>query len=139
MCVWNTTSSVARLGQEYLQMACQGHKIFHVSVCVSNMTIVHRYDDTDHHIFKTLETQHKGDFYNASASLEVPECGPRQPWHDIHRYPLNIFPLFQVCAENKNNDLSLLKQVACNCSCYRVSFYSRTFHTVRSRAVRLGT
>ena len=72
------------------------------------MAIVHRYDDTDHHIFKTLETEHKGDFYNASASLEVPECGPRQPWHDIHRYPLNIFsPVLSLCRKQGKRFVSL--------------------------------
>ncbi|XP_071551943.1 uncharacterized protein [Panulirus ornatus] len=42
-----------------------------------------RYDTPEHELFKTLQTLHKGDFYNGVATTTC-ECGPRQPWHDIH-------------------------------------------------------
>ncbi|GBG72658.1 hypothetical protein CBR_g12231 [Chara braunii] len=44
-----------------------------------------RFDTPDHHLFRTLDTWHKDDFYQGNfpgASLE--QGGPRQPWHDIH-------------------------------------------------------
>ena len=42
-----------------------------------------RWDTPGHHLFKSLRTTHKGDFYNNSASVS-PRVGPRQPWHDVH-------------------------------------------------------
>ena len=42
-----------------------------------------RYDTPDHPLFKTLDAQHKSDFYNNIVSTNS-QSGPRQPWHDIH-------------------------------------------------------
>jgi len=43
-----------------------------------------RWDNRRHPLFSTLETDHKGDFYNGCTAGASTEVGPRQPWHDIH-------------------------------------------------------
>lgn len=42
-----------------------------------------RYDTPDHHLFSTLDREHKDDFYNNLVNTNA-QSGPRQPWHDIH-------------------------------------------------------
>lgn len=42
-----------------------------------------RWDTPEHDLFRTLKDLHSGDFYNNCVTT-TPECGPRQPWHDIH-------------------------------------------------------
>ena len=42
-----------------------------------------RWDTPDHFLYASMNTYHKQDFYNRSASVSA-EAGPRQPWHDIH-------------------------------------------------------
>ena len=42
-----------------------------------------RYDTPSHDLFKTLQNDHQGDFYNGCVDT-TEEFGPRQPWHDIH-------------------------------------------------------
>mmetsp|Transcript_40049 Transcript_40049/g.63321 ORF Transcript_40049/g.63321 Transcript_40049/m.63321 type:complete len:831 (-) Transcript_40049:151-2643(-) len=41
-----------------------------------------RWDDQNHSLFRTLQHEHKEDFHNPWAVSS--ECGPREPWHDIH-------------------------------------------------------
>merc|ERR1719341_2113349 len=43
-----------------------------------------RYDTPEHHIFKTLKTDHNDDFRNSNAKSTPATTGPREPWHDIH-------------------------------------------------------
>jgi len=43
-----------------------------------------RYDDATHPLFSTLETTHKGDFYQRGLATADPRAGPRQAWHDVH-------------------------------------------------------
>ena len=43
-----------------------------------------RYDTPEFHLFKTLTTLHKGDYYNNCIVGGLASVGPRQPWHDIH-------------------------------------------------------
>ena len=43
-----------------------------------------RYDTPDHELFKTLLTEHNGDFRNSDSKGISPMQGPREPWHDIH-------------------------------------------------------
>jgi phospholipase D1/2 len=43
-----------------------------------------RWDNSKHPLFRTLQTDHKGDCYNGCFPVDVDEVGPRQPWHDIH-------------------------------------------------------
>jgi len=46
-----------------------------------------RYDSPEFQLFKTLKTDHKGDFHSKCfPDLDVGHelIGPRQPWHDIH-------------------------------------------------------
>ena len=40
-----------------------------------------RYDTPEFHLFKTLNTVHKGDFYNNCIVGAAENVGPRQPWH----------------------------------------------------------
>nr|ADM21349.1 phospholipase D [Chorispora bungeana] len=41
-------------------------------------------DDTPQHpLFKTLQTDHKGDYHNPTFTGNVSGC-PREPWHDLH-------------------------------------------------------
>ncbi|KAJ4782129.1 Phospholipase D [Rhynchospora pubera] len=42
-----------------------------------------RYDNPAHHLFRTLDTIHKDDFYNPNFK-KVDNQGPREPWHDLH-------------------------------------------------------
>lgn len=42
-----------------------------------------RWDTPDHQLFSTLDKEHKDDFRNLFIAVS-PECGPRQPWHDVH-------------------------------------------------------
>ncbi|KAJ3686415.1 hypothetical protein LUZ61_015579 [Rhynchospora tenuis] len=42
-----------------------------------------RFDTPTHHLFSTLDTIHKDDYYNPNFA-EVDTRGPRQPWHDLH-------------------------------------------------------
>eukprot|EP00475_Leptophrys_vorax_P010817 TRINITY_DN1738_c0_g2_i1.p1 TRINITY_DN1738_c0_g2~~TRINITY_DN1738_c0_g2_i1.p1 ORF type:complete len:822 (-),score=225.05 TRINITY_DN1738_c0_g2_i1:60-2525(-) len=42
-----------------------------------------RYDDTRYSLFRTINSDHKGDSDNHCFAVD-PECGPRQPWHDLH-------------------------------------------------------
>ena len=37
-----------------------------------------------HPLFRTLQSQHKGDAYGKCFKVNIAEHGPRQPWHDIH-------------------------------------------------------
>jgi len=43
-----------------------------------------RFDTPEHHIFKTLKTDHNDDFRNSNAKSTPETTGPREPWHDIH-------------------------------------------------------
>jgi phospholipase D1/2 len=43
-----------------------------------------RYEDGTYPLFRTLQTDHKDDFYNGCAAVTAATGGPRQPWHDIH-------------------------------------------------------
>ena len=44
-----------------------------------------RYDTPEFELFKSLLTEHDGDFYQKMVTSPVdPKQGPRQPWHDIH-------------------------------------------------------
>eukprot|EP00475_Leptophrys_vorax_P010816 TRINITY_DN1738_c0_g1_i1.p1 TRINITY_DN1738_c0_g1~~TRINITY_DN1738_c0_g1_i1.p1 ORF type:complete len:823 (-),score=224.71 TRINITY_DN1738_c0_g1_i1:24-2492(-) len=43
-----------------------------------------RYDDTRYSLFRTLGDEHKGDSANNCFTTVNPECGPREPWHDLH-------------------------------------------------------
>lgn len=43
-----------------------------------------RYDTPNHSLFVTLKTAHQSDFYNGCLPDATSECGPREPWHDIH-------------------------------------------------------
>lgn len=44
-----------------------------------------RYEDGTYPLFRTLQSDHRDDFYNGCAAAGVnAETGPRQPWHDIH-------------------------------------------------------
>merc|ERR1711862_864550 len=45
-----------------------------------------RWDTFEHPLFRTLFTDHKGDFYNRTDKATTKEVGPRQPWNDIHMY-----------------------------------------------------
>lgn len=42
-----------------------------------------RWDNQKHPLFRSLQTTHKGDTYTKCFKTSN-ECGPRQPWHDIH-------------------------------------------------------
>mmetsp|Transcript_13099 Transcript_13099/g.28296 ORF Transcript_13099/g.28296 Transcript_13099/m.28296 type:complete len:915 (-) Transcript_13099:135-2879(-) len=42
-----------------------------------------RWDNRKHPLFRSLQTQHKGDTYTKCFNVSG-ENGPRQPWHDIH-------------------------------------------------------
>ncbi|XP_076067966.1 uncharacterized protein LOC143040640 [Oratosquilla oratoria] len=42
-----------------------------------------RWDTPEHNLFRTLNNAHQGDFYN-NCTQTTSDCGPRQPWHDIH-------------------------------------------------------
>ncbi|MCL4148453.1 UNVERIFIED_CONTAM: hypothetical protein GTU68_052418 [Idotea baltica] len=42
-----------------------------------------RFDTPNHPLFETLNTDHENDFYN-SLCISNQQCGPREPWHDIH-------------------------------------------------------
>ncbi|KAJ1299082.1 hypothetical protein BS78_01G503900 [Paspalum vaginatum] len=42
-----------------------------------------RYDTPSHHLFRTLQTFHKEDYYNPNFAVEDAR-GPREPWHDLH-------------------------------------------------------
>ncbi|MCL4130097.1 UNVERIFIED_CONTAM: hypothetical protein GTU68_054362 [Idotea baltica] len=42
-----------------------------------------RWDTPEHNLYCTLKDLHNGDFYNGCIPT-TPDCGPRQPWHDIH-------------------------------------------------------
>ncbi|KAI4995574.1 hypothetical protein ZWY2020_035477 [Hordeum vulgare] len=42
-----------------------------------------RYDTPGHHLFHTLNTVHKEDYYNPNFAV-TDERGPREPWHDLH-------------------------------------------------------
>lgn len=42
-----------------------------------------RWDNQKHPLFRSLQTTHKGDTYSKCFKVSN-ECGPRQPWHDIH-------------------------------------------------------
>jgi len=44
-----------------------------------------RWDNRQHPLFRSLQSTHKGDAYGKCfTQTHVSECGPRQPWHDIH-------------------------------------------------------
>ena len=43
-----------------------------------------RWDNRKHPLFSTLDSDHKGDFYNGCIPTASADVGPRQPWHDIH-------------------------------------------------------
>ena len=43
-----------------------------------------RYDTPEFHLFKTIRTLHRNDFYNNCVVGATCDVGPRQPWHDIH-------------------------------------------------------
>jgi phospholipase D1/2 len=43
-----------------------------------------RYDNPEFHLFKTINTLHKNDFYQNCVIGATAETGPRQPWHDLH-------------------------------------------------------
>jgi len=43
-----------------------------------------RWDNRQHPLFRTLQSQHKGDAYGKCFKVNIAEHGPRQPWHDIH-------------------------------------------------------
>jgi phospholipase D1/2 len=42
-----------------------------------------RWDNRKHPLFRSLQSTHKGDTYTKCFKVSD-ECGPRQPWHDIH-------------------------------------------------------
>ncbi|KAL7542741.1 hypothetical protein ACHAWF_007244 [Thalassiosira exigua] len=42
-----------------------------------------RWDNRKHPLFRSLQSTHKGDTYTKCFKASD-ECGPRQPWHDIH-------------------------------------------------------
>lgn len=42
-----------------------------------------RWDNRKHPLFRSLQTDHKDDFYSTCFQSSA-EVGPRQPWHDIH-------------------------------------------------------
>mmetsp|Transcript_34445 Transcript_34445/g.83349 ORF Transcript_34445/g.83349 Transcript_34445/m.83349 type:complete len:864 (-) Transcript_34445:285-2876(-) len=42
-----------------------------------------RWDNRKHPLFRSLQSQHKGDVYSKCFKVRC-EHGPRQPWHDIH-------------------------------------------------------
>ncbi|KAL7538619.1 hypothetical protein ACHAXR_008689 [Thalassiosira sp. AJA248-18] len=42
-----------------------------------------RWDNRKHPLFRSLQGDHKGDTYTKCFKTSN-ECGPRQPWHDIH-------------------------------------------------------
>ncbi|CAA7017338.1 unnamed protein product [Microthlaspi erraticum] len=42
-----------------------------------------RYDTPQHPLFRTLQTEHKGDYHNPTFTGNVSGC-PREPWHDLH-------------------------------------------------------
>ena len=44
-----------------------------------------RYDTPEFHLFKTLNTVHKGDFYNHCIVGATEDVGPRQPWHGWYK------------------------------------------------------
>jgi phospholipase D1/2 len=44
-----------------------------------------RFDNSDYSLFRTLASDHNGDFHNGCHILKSGDTvGPRQPWHDIH-------------------------------------------------------
>ena len=59
--------------------------LFQVVAFIGGLDITDgRYDTPEFHLFKTLKTVHKGDFYNNCILAPDENVGPRQPWHDIH-------------------------------------------------------
>nr|VDD23895.1 unnamed protein product [Brassica oleracea] len=42
-----------------------------------------RYDTPQHPLFRTLQTDHKGDYHNPTFTGNLSGC-PREPWHDLH-------------------------------------------------------
>lgn len=42
-----------------------------------------RYDTPNHHIYRTLQTDHKDDYHNPNFVGSTDGC-PREPWHDLH-------------------------------------------------------
>ncbi|CAB80782.1 phospholipase D-like protein [Arabidopsis thaliana] len=42
-----------------------------------------RYDTPQHPLFRTLQTDHNGDYHNPTFTGNVSGC-PREPWHDLH-------------------------------------------------------
>ena len=43
-----------------------------------------RYDTPSHHLFRTLPTEHRDDFYQPCEPQIKANVGPRLPWQDIH-------------------------------------------------------
>ena len=43
-----------------------------------------RYDNPRYQLFRSLFSLHAGDFYQNCTLGATAECGPREPWHDIH-------------------------------------------------------
>ena len=43
-----------------------------------------RYDSLDFPLWSTLQTLHRGDFYQNCVREATEDVGPRQPWHDCH-------------------------------------------------------
>eukprot|EP01062_Namystynia_karyoxenos_P031866 TRINITY_DN235_c1_g2_i2.p1 TRINITY_DN235_c1_g2~~TRINITY_DN235_c1_g2_i2.p1 ORF type:complete len:1021 (+),score=292.91 TRINITY_DN235_c1_g2_i2:145-3207(+) len=43
-----------------------------------------RWDSPEKHLFDTLQTWHKGDFYQNCHAGGTDTVGPRQPWQDVH-------------------------------------------------------
>ena len=43
-----------------------------------------RYDTPHHPLFRTLNEEHCGDFYQPCEPGIKPNVGPRMPWQDIH-------------------------------------------------------
>ena len=43
-----------------------------------------RYDTPEFPLYSTLAKSHRGDFYQNCTPGATAECGPREPWHDIH-------------------------------------------------------
>ena len=49
-----------------------------------------RYDTPQHPTFSTLLNKHSApDFYQNCVTVRA-EAGPRQPWHDIHRFVFKV-------------------------------------------------
>ena len=43
-----------------------------------------RYDTPSHHLFRTLPTEHRDDFYQPCEPQIKANVGPRLPWQDVH-------------------------------------------------------